>query len=101
MFPYRVKYTESESDIKYFNLFYKNTKNAKILSKNWKAFENRKIKFLFCIMYKLYNSYFVFFVNFVNFVILGFWDFYLYTRIRVGLFMSWCRSLVLAALVKD
>ena len=27
---------------------------------------------------------------------LGFWVFYLYTRIRVGLFMSWCRGVVVS-----
>ena len=84
MFSYRVKYTESESDILNYNLFYKNTKNAKILSKIWKMFENRTIHFfLFCFMYKLYDSYFVIWGNFV---ILGFFDFYIYIDItRVGL----------------
>ena len=37
MFRYRVKYTESKSDIQNYSLFYKNTKNAKILSKFWKV----------------------------------------------------------------
>ena len=65
MIPYRVKYTESESDIKNSNWFYKNTPNTKILSKNWKMFGNRKLKKKQnCIMYELYNSYFVTFVNF-------------------------------------
>ena len=36
--------------------------------------ENRKIKLLICIMYKLHNSYFVLFGNFV---IWGFLDFYI------------------------
>ena len=46
------------------------------------------MKLLFCNMYKLYKSYFIFFVIFAKFVIFGFCiflDFYLYTRIRVGL----------------
>ena len=66
MFPYTVKYTESESDIQNYNLFYINTQNAKILSNIWKKFEIEKNQFLFRIMYKLYNSYFVIFENFVN-----------------------------------
>ena len=33
--PYRVKYTESESDIQNNNLLYKNTQNAKTLSNFW------------------------------------------------------------------
>ena len=47
-------------------------------------------------MYKLYNSYIAFFCfseNYVNFVILYILDSYLYTRIRVGLFMSWLKPL--------
>ena len=43
---YRVKYTESKSDIKNYNFFYKNTKNAKLLSNFWKILENRKIQFV-------------------------------------------------------
>ena len=39
MFPYRVKYTESESDIQNYNLFYKNTNNAKLLSNFWNILE--------------------------------------------------------------
>ena len=73
MFPYRLKYTESESDITNYNLFYSNTKHTKILSKFWKLFENLKVSiFYFGIMYKMYNSYFVTFGISVNFVILGF-----------------------------
>ena len=34
MSPYRVQYTESESDIKNYNFLYTNTKQAKTLSKN-------------------------------------------------------------------
>ena len=37
MFPYRVQYNESESDIQNNNLLYKNTSNDKILSKSWKV----------------------------------------------------------------
>ena len=42
MSPYRVKYTESESDIHNYNSLYKNTK------KNQNIFENKK-KRLFCL----------------------------------------------------
>ena len=58
----------------------------------FELFENRKIEFLFCIMYKLYKLYFVLFGNFVNFVILGLLDFYIHiyytcrSLTRVGLF---------------
>ena len=44
MFPYRVKYTESESDIKNYKFFYKNSKNAKILSKFGEIFEKWKCR---------------------------------------------------------
>ena len=59
MLIYRVKYTEPESDIRNYNFFYKNTKQANIFSNILKLFEKSEIKFVFCIMYKLYNSYFV------------------------------------------
>ena len=36
---YRVKYTESESDIQNYNFFYKNTPKAKILSNLFNIFE--------------------------------------------------------------
>ena len=76
MFPYRVEYTESESDIQNNDLFCKNTKNTKTLSKLWKVFEQiKKIKFLFCIMYKFHNSYFVFWGLFVN---LGIFVYFVY-----------------------
>ena len=95
MLIYRVKYTESESDIKNNDFFYKNTKQSKILSNFWRMFETSKnIKnnsifyFVLCIICIIYFLYFLMFVNFVSLYIL---DFYLYTRIRVGLFMSWCR----------
>ena len=76
MFPYRVKYTESESDIKNSNFLYKNTKHVKILSilgGKTKILKNNN-----CNMYKLHNSYFVICVNFVIVVIVGFLAFYLY-----------------------
>ena len=37
MLPHRVQYDESESDIQNYNLFYKNAKNTKILSKSRKV----------------------------------------------------------------
>ena len=60
MFPFRIKYTESESDIRNYNLFLQKHKKCQItfefLEKNrkWETYFN------FGIMYKLYNSYFVF-----------------------------------------
>ena len=85
MFPYRVKYTES--DITKYHFFYKNTKTAKHF-RTFGFFRKicfffQKFEFLFCNMYNLYNSFFVILV-FLDF-------FYLYTRIRGGLFM--CRVL--------
>ena len=60
MFPYRVKYTESESDIKNSNLFYKKPQKYQNIFENCKMFQkNLKIVFLLLILYKLYNSYFV------------------------------------------
>ena len=54
MFPYRAKYTESESDIKNYNSLYKNTKKAKTLpkktkkkSENFKIFKNPKFYLAF------------------------------------------------------
>ena len=73
MFPYTVKYTESESDIQNINVLYKihqqyqNTfdtfvQKGKILQKN---------KLVLGILYKLHNSYFVVFVIVVNVTIVG------------------------------
>ena len=60
--------------------------------------KDKKLKFLFCNMYKIHNSYFVHSVNFVNFVNFGFGDSYiyiliLYTRTVV---LSWCRGVVVS-----
>ena len=44
MIPYRVKYTESESDIKNSNWFYKNTQKVKILSVFYKNGNFQKSK---------------------------------------------------------
>ena len=91
MLIYRVKYTESESDIQNYSSFYKSTKKPKILSKKTNIFEKsknfkNKINFVFCTMYKLYNSIFGIFGNFGTF---GFLDFYLYTC--VVLVVVWSR----------
>ena len=70
MSPYRVQYTESESDIKNYNFLYKNTKKAKTRSKQnekWKIskIQNfQKKQFLFGIMYTFHNSYFYNFFSF-------------------------------------
>ena len=66
MSPYRFQYNESESDIKDYNFFYKNTKKAKALSNIWlflyfwENFENSKISkhtiifyFVLCISSKI------------------------------------------------
>ena len=79
MFPYRVKYTESESDIQNNDLLYKiNPKyqNTFDLLENVGKFEKEQKKHvLFCSMYKLHNSYFVsvlIFCIFCNFGIVVF-----------------------------
>ena len=79
MSPYRLKYNESESDIKNYNFLYKNTKKAKTLSKKTIFFDFlgfggkiskiqnfQKPKFLFCILYTFHNSYFLLFFSTYN-----------------------------------
>ena len=63
MFPYRVKYADSETDIQINDLLY----NLHPTCQNTFDFlENlKKQKTLFCILYKLHNLYSVIFVNFV------------------------------------
>ena len=62
MFPYRVNYTESESDIQNYNLLYKIDPKCQ---NTFEQFEKMKMentktnKSLFCNIYKLHNSYFV------------------------------------------
>ena len=95
MLIYRVKYTESKSDIQNSNFFYKNTKKCQ---NTFEVFKNsnifKQINFLFCIMYKLYNSYFVILGIFGNVVILGFWDFGISIYIHVYVQVSLCRGVV-------
>ena len=67
MFPYRVKYTESEPDIKNYNLFYKNTSNAKILSKFGKFSKKiqnipKNTKKELCNLYILQNKNLIFWI---------------------------------------
>ena len=88
MFPYRVKFTESEYDIQNNDSLYK------IDPKYQNAFEDlekfgifwkieRKNNILFCYIYRLHNSYFVILGNVV---ILGFSNFcYLYIAVRCKL----------------
>ena len=69
MFPYRVKYNESEYDIQNNDLLYKIHKkyqNTFAILENVGNVRkrNHNLKMLFCVLYKLHNSYFV------NFVIL-------------------------------
>ena len=63
MFPYRVKYADSESDIQNNDLLYKINQKCQNTLKNQKMLQTskmfKKFKFLFCNMYKLHNSYFV------------------------------------------
>ena len=71
MFPYRVKYTESESDIQNSNVFYKNTQNTKIFQNFW-IFEYRTIS----------NFYFVSCINCITHILICFRNLYLYTISR-------------------
>ena len=68
MFPYTVKYNESESIIQNNNLLYKidqKCQNIFDLGEKLEMFENnQKIRFWFCDLYNFHNSYFVFFVIF-------------------------------------
>ena len=66
MFPYTVKYNESESDIQNNDYYTKYTKTAKTLSICWNSSKliNNNNKVLFCCIYKFHNSYVVFFVMF-------------------------------------
>ena len=65
MLAYILQCNDSESTIKKYNFFYKNTKqkpkyfrDAGNFFETMKSFEKQN-KDLFCIMYKLYNSIFV------------------------------------------
>ena len=79
MFPYRVKYADSESDIKKKKRFVIFSKNANVRKVKIKKIEK-------CNMYNLYNSVFVFFGFVVNFVLWGFLYFCIYIHYT-------CRSL--------
>ena len=86
MFPHRVKYTESESDIQNSYLFYKKhqkCQNTFEFLENCRKSKNQKNEKVLCIMYKFHNSYFVNFVNFEKNVIFGFWDLYIYIYIYI------------------
>ena len=66
MFPYRVKYNESESDIQNNDLLYKIHQKHQNTSKLLEQFETiQKLKVLFGILYKLHNLYFVIFGKYV------------------------------------
>ena len=85
MFPYRVKYTESESHIKNTNLLYKVDQKWQHTFEMLEHFENsKKLKLLKKnILYKFHKSYVVMFVIFVIWGILYFYIDIYYT----------CRSL--------
>ena len=84
MFPYRVKCTESESDIQNINLLYKIDQQCHNTFELLDHFEKlQKNQCLFYYLYKLHNSYFVFFVFFcIFFVILV----YIYIYINICIF---------------
>ena len=70
MFPYRVQYTESASDIQNYNLFYEigpTCQNIFELLKNGDISKTKRTNqklIIFCIMYKFHNSCVVLFVTF-------------------------------------
>ena len=69
MFPYTVKYTESESDIRNNKLFYKNTQKCQNTFDLGEMFEHfQKVLVLFYYRYNFHNSYFIFFRYFVFFI---------------------------------
>ena len=72
MFPYRVKYTESEYDIPNNNLLNKVDQQFQSIFEHFVKFENKQIKMLFVILYKFNSSYFV------NFGCRGCWDLMIY-----------------------
>ena len=61
MFPYTVKYTDSEYDIQNNNLLYKIHRQCQntfiFVWKIWRT-NHRKCQFLICILYNFHNSYF-------------------------------------------
>ena len=62
MFPYRVKYTESEYDLQDNNLLYKihqQCQNTFELLEFFRKRKKRKYKKRKCYLYKLHNLYFV------------------------------------------
>ena len=62
MFPYTVKYTDSESEIQNNNLLYTNTPKLQNTFEMLESFVkySKNIIFLFCSMYNMHNSYFAF-----------------------------------------
>ena len=87
MFPYRVKYTESEYEIQNNDLLYKTTpkfpNTFEQLGKTLEIQKMKNLKFLFCNLYKLHNSYVV---HFGNFGIYRFFCIFIFIYItRVGL----------------
>ena len=71
MFPYTVKYNESESDIQNNNLLYKMHQQHQNTFEQPDFFENFEIIqtesfFHFCILYKFHSSHFIFCIFFCN-----------------------------------
>ena len=70
MFPYRVKYTESEYDIQNINSLYKidqKCQNTFEFLEKLGGMKNKDCKLVFLILYNFHNSYFVFFCKNCNF----------------------------------
>ena len=85
MFPYTVRYTESEYDIQINDLLYKihrKHQNTFVFldygGKFRKVLKNQL--FLFCYLYKLHSSYFVIFGMFV---VLGFLYFFVFLYLYI------------------
>ena len=75
MFPYGLKYTESEYDIQNIDLLYKIDKecqNTFDLFDLEGFLEIKHFNILFCILYKFHNLYFA---HFGMFVVVGFFHF--------------------------
>ena len=89
IFKITISFTKTPQMPKYFRKIGKHSNK----SKNQKN-KNKEKSISFGIIYKLHNSIVEMFGIFVILGFLDFLDFYLYTRIRVGLFVSWCRDVV-------
>ena len=90
MFPYKVKYTESEYDLQNKNLLYKEDQQCQTTLDILEFVEN---KCLFLILHKLHSSYLI------TFVILGFFYFYIFIYI-LYIHVPWYYRGVVVSMVK-